>query len=51
MPMSHGGGGKEEGGVFTGKEELENASRGVWEFLANLITAFVNTIVDTGSHH
>lgn len=51
MPMTHGGGGKEEGGIFTGQEELLEASTGVWNFLANLITAFVNVILDTGSHH
>lgn len=50
MPMSHGGGGKEEGSVF-GIDELKEASTGVWNFLANLITAFVNVIVSTDSHH
>ena len=49
--MSHGGGGgKEEGGVF-GVEEFEDASKEVWGFLANLITAFVNVFLATDSHH
>lgn len=48
--MSHGGGGKEGGDVFM-FDELKEASTGVWNFLANLITAFVNVFLATDSHH
>ncbi|MEK7544234.1 MAG: hypothetical protein AAB557_05160 [Patescibacteria group bacterium] len=47
--MSHesGGGGGSETFIYT---ELQKASEGVLGFIANLITAFVNTILGTGHH-
>ena len=48
--MSHGGGGK-EGEGFPVFNELKEASKEVWNFLANLITALVNTILGTGQGH
>ncbi len=45
--MSHGGGGGKEGGVF----HVEDHTKSVWGFLANLITAFVNVILGTDTSH
>ena len=47
--MSHesGGGGGSETFIYT---ELQKASEGVLGFIANLMRAFVNTILGTGHH-
>lgn len=45
------GGGGKEGGSVLGITEISEASKPVWEFLSNLITAFVNVFLGTQSHH
>lgn len=47
----HEGGGGNEGGSVLGVTELEEASKPVWEFLANLITAFVNVFLGGNTTH
>lgn len=45
----HEGGGGAEGGVFV--TEFKEVSKPVWEFLANLITAFVNVFLEGNTSH